>query len=80
MRLVTKKPVTVPTHVLCVTLDKNCLNGVADARRMASLRVRIPNRNTPSPPSTLKNHLIQIIAAEDKKGATRAPFLVLFQS
>ena len=68
-RLVTNKPVMVPTQVLWVMLDRNSRKDVAEARRMASLRVRIPNRNTPTPPNTLNNHLIQIMGAQDRRRA-----------
>ena len=68
-KLVTNIPVMVPTQVLWVMLDKNSRNEVAEARRMASLKVRIPNRNTPKPPSTLNNHLIQIMRGQDKRRA-----------
>ena len=68
-RLVTNKPVIVPTHVLWVMLDRNSRKDVAEARRMASLRVRIPNRNTPTPPNTLSNHLIQIMGGQDRRRA-----------
>ena len=61
----------VPTHVLCVMLDKNSRKDVAEARRMASLRVRIPKRNTPKPPKTLNNHLIQIMAGQSTRRAPR---------
>ena len=68
-KLVTNTPVIVPTQVLCVMLDRNSRKDVAETRRMASLIVRMPNRNTPSPPNTLSSHLIQIMNGQDKRRA-----------